>query len=37
MRRAHERIIDAEVAAGRMEWPGPELGPFGVAGVDWWV
>jgi hypothetical protein len=37
MRRERERIIDEEVAAGRMERPGPEIGPFGVAGVDWWV
>jgi hypothetical protein len=35
--RERERIIEAEVAAGRMESPGPEVGPFGVAGVDWFV
>src|SRR5262245_56090966 len=37
MREEHERIVEEEVAAGRMEWPGPEMGPFGVASVDWWV
>jgi hypothetical protein len=37
MRRERERIVAEEVAAGRMEWPGPEIGSFGVAGIDWWV